>query len=418
MKRLLLILCGLALAVVPIQAQTLNTLTGGLSASAPGCTSISSSARVSLPVGPADSTGSIQIAGTFSGTLTFLASANGGQQWSSISGQPWTGGAFVTSSTSTGGWTFDVSGKTNLCAYISSYTSGSAITTVASGPARSNGVTSSVVKTQVDQYATNGSFVWTKPAGAIAVRIIAIGGGGAGGAGIASTAAGGGGGGGGSCSIRDFVASQLGSTLALVVGAGGTGGATKGAGTASTVTDTPVIVTAGFGVIGIDASSNAGGGGGGGGNVGTLAVAANGNPGTQASGGQGAGGGTGVTTGAIGGKGEYGGGGGGGGKNATAGGAGGTSECGGGGGGGGASTGTAGAGGVGGQGAAGGASQGGSAVSSGVYTLGGSGGAGGAQTTQVGGNGAAPGGGGGGGGNLAASGGNGASGSIVIITYF
>lgn len=418
MKKALLILVAMVLFAGHVSAQTLRSVTGSLSGSTTACGPVSTDAMLSLPVGPTDSAASVQLAGTFSGTVTFLASANGGQQWASISGQPWTGGVYVTSATATGGWTFDVAGKTNLCAYISSYTSGAATTTVASGPARANNVTSSVVKTQVDQYVTAGSFTWTKPTGAIAVRIIAIGAGGAGGAGIASTAAGGGGGGGGACVIRDFVGTQVGSTLALVVGAAGVGGSTKGAATASTVTDTPVIVSAGFGVLGIDASSNSGGGGGGGGSASSLAVAANGNPGTQAVGGLGAGGGTGATTGAIGGKADLGGGGGGGGLNATSAGAGGTSACGGGGGGGGASTGTAGAGGVGGQGAAGGTSQGGSATSSGTYTLGGSGGAGGAQTTQVGGTGAAPGGGGGGGGNLANSGGNGAAGAITIISFF
>ncbi len=418
MKRLISIVFGLALLQPVLHAQTLSTITANLNASTTACGPKSTTALVVINVGGTDATGTIQLAGTFSGTVTFQASDNGGQQWASIQGQPWTGGVFVTSATSTGGWTFDVSGKTNLCAYVSSYTSGNVTASVSSGPARSNLVTSSVVKTQIDQYVSNGSYTWTKPASAIGVRIVAIGAGGAGGAGFATTDAGGGGGGGGACVVRDYVASQLGATLAVVVGVGGIGGSTKAVATASKVTDTPVIIQAGFGVIGIDGSSNSGGGGGGGGSAGSLVVAANSSPGTQAVGEQGAGGGTGATTGGIGGKADWGGGGGGGGKNGTGGGAGGTSQCGGGGGGGGVATGTAGAGGVGGQGAAGGTSQGVSAVSSGVYTLGGAGGGGGGQTTQTGGNGAAPGGGGGGGGNLANSGGNGADGAVVIMSFF
>jgi hypothetical protein len=419
MKRLLLFAILLASARVG-WAQRINPVAAGLTSASTTCTA-NDCAVLNLQAG--DATAGITLAGTFSGTVTFEASA-GGQQWQALSCQPWTGGAFASTATATGGWECDVAGKTNLRARFSSYTSGTAVVSLFSGTARGNGVTSSVVKTQVDQYTSAGVYTWTKPTGAIAVQIVAIGGGGAGGAGIVSTAAGGGGGGGGGCAIVYLNPASLGATLQVTVGTGGIGGSTKAAAGDSTIVDNgtggsgKTILTAGHGVIGIDASSNSGGGGGGGGSGIGLTVAANGNPGTQGSGQVGAGGGTGATTGAIGGAADQGGGGGGGGKNATGGAAGGTSVCGGGGGGGGASTGTAGAGGVGGQGAAGGTSQGGSATSTNIFTLGGSGGAGGAQTTQTGGAGAKPGGGGGGGGNLATSGGNGADGSVVIISYF
>ena len=82
---------------------------------------------------------------------------------------------------------------------------------------------------QVDVYSTAGTFTWTKPANAKLVNIVVISGGGGGGsgrkAGVGSQASGGGGGGGGSYSLRDIAASILGSTETVVVGSGGTGGA-------------------------------------------------------------------------------------------------------------------------------------------------------------------------------------------------
>ena len=82
---------------------------------------------------------------------------------------------------------------------------------------------------QVDIYSTAGTFTWTKPANAKLVNIVVISGGGGGGsgrkAGVGSQASGGGGGGGGSYSVRDIAASILGSTETVVVGSGGTGGA-------------------------------------------------------------------------------------------------------------------------------------------------------------------------------------------------
>jgi hypothetical protein len=82
---------------------------------------------------------------------------------------------------------------------------------------------------QVDVYSTAGTFTWTKPANAKSVNVVVISGGGGGGsgrkAGVGSQASGGGGGGGGSYSLRDIAASILGSTETVVVGSGGTGGA-------------------------------------------------------------------------------------------------------------------------------------------------------------------------------------------------
>ena len=78
------------------------------------------------------------------------------------------------------------------------------------------------------QFFTAGG-TWTKPGGAKTVFSAVLGGGGGGGSGASGTSGtvqcGGGGGGGGTYTSRQFVASDLGSTVAVSVGAGGTGGA-------------------------------------------------------------------------------------------------------------------------------------------------------------------------------------------------
>jgi hypothetical protein len=101
----------------------------------------------------------------------------------------------------------------------------SGLTTALSGKA---------AQTQVDVFTTVGTNTWTKPDGAKAVTVYAIGGGSGGGSGCASnagTAAGGGAGGGGGA--RTFVtidAAFLGATETVTVGSGGTGGASRAAG--------------------------------------------------------------------------------------------------------------------------------------------------------------------------------------------
>jgi len=90
------------------------------------------------------------------------------------------------------------------------------------------------VASQIDSYTANGT--WTKPAGALLVRVIAIGAGGGGAGGGRRTNGGGayspGGGGGGARVEAIFAASALGATETVAIGAGGTGGA------AGTVADT------------------------------------------------------------------------------------------------------------------------------------------------------------------------------------
>lgn len=278
--------------------------------------------------------------------------------------------------------------------------------------------------TQVDKYAV-GSFTYTKPSGARHIRIVAIGaGGGAASGRSTATAAGGGGGGGGARADESFVASELGATLAVVVGAKGTGGAAAAGGTNggngadSTVADTDhasfVILRAGGGTGGTVLSAASTGGAGG------ATEGAN-NPAQGTNKGVGYEGGAqtaSANTHVAGNAAHLGGGGGGQGGSTETGTTGGKSSRGGGGGGGGGTTGTM-AGGAGGGAAAPAVTQGAAGIASSYTTEGGSGGSGGGTTTTGGGNGGSPGGGGGGGGSAAnGKGGDGADGTVTIFTFF
>jgi hypothetical protein len=304
------------------------------------------------------------------------------------------------------------------------------------------------------------SGTWTKPAGARTVIVEAIGGGGGGGAGAslatAVVAKGGGGGGGGGWRRGVFAASDLGATVTVTIGNGGTAGARGAAGAAggnggaggNTTFGSFLTAYGGGGGAGgaISAAVTGGGGGGGAGGAGGTGSTSGGAGGlptaaTNGAGGQGVTGSAAVSTTS---NAEYGGGGGAGiAATPVASSHGGGSIRGGGGGGAGGShsaTPTNVSGGNGGRSGAYAASGGGNVGTDGASptagangagatsAVGGSGGGGGGTTVTAstnggdGGNGGTGGGGGGGGGvgmnpGLGGNGGAGGAGYLIVYTY-
>lgn len=70
--------------------------------------------------------GGIQVSGTFSATLQFEQSQDGGVTWIAKTVYPALGGAGVTSTTAGGNWKFACGGETNVRVRCSAYTSGTA----------------------------------------------------------------------------------------------------------------------------------------------------------------------------------------------------------------------------------------------------------------------------------------------------
>ena len=119
-----------------------------------------------------------------------------------------------------------------------------------------------------------GAQEWDKPTGAKLIEVLICGGGGSGGGGAGAAAgsvrAGGAGGGGGFCAHQTFLASIMGSSATVTIGAGGASkaGGTSGAGTAGVQGSTSTFDTflsAPGGAGGYSGTAGAGGGGGGGG---------------------------------------------------------------------------------------------------------------------------------------------------------
>lgn len=91
-----------------------------------------------LTLDPTASTATLVTGGTFVATQAFEATSGNGSQWTAIVGIPFTAGAAVSTSTATGGWTFDVAGKAAIRVRPSAYTSGTMVVSLGQSAAKAN----------------------------------------------------------------------------------------------------------------------------------------------------------------------------------------------------------------------------------------------------------------------------------------
>lgn len=128
MKKLifaLLLICG-----VPALAQQ---VTGNLTASTTDCTVAAACLMQNL--GSTAGAASITLSGTWSATVQFEATGNNDANYQAISCVPTNSTVTATSSTTTGTWTCNVAGLTNIRVRVSSYSSGTVAVTMNKSPA-------------------------------------------------------------------------------------------------------------------------------------------------------------------------------------------------------------------------------------------------------------------------------------------
>ena len=128
MKRLTLLLL---LLLIPFTAAAQNlTTSGSISVQAAACSTGASSGYVWYQLPSKAATVGLTLAGTWTGTVGFVASVDG-VNWASILGTPLAGGTAVSSATGNGTWTIAAGGLTYVCAYSSTYTTGPVAVTMA-----------------------------------------------------------------------------------------------------------------------------------------------------------------------------------------------------------------------------------------------------------------------------------------------
>ena len=138
----------LALALLSPPALAYNCPAG------PSCTAAvtDNAGTVALQIPSGSGTVVIQITGTFSGTLEFEQSADGGATYVAASGTPQPSGSAATNTTTTGTWRFVASGMTNFRVRASAFASGQARITIqaSSGSAASGASGGSSIPNPLD----------------------------------------------------------------------------------------------------------------------------------------------------------------------------------------------------------------------------------------------------------------------------
>lgn len=131
MRRILFAIAFVCVATASY-AQNNNEVSGTITAAATACTLTPSAGCVSLPIGNNTGAVTVNISGTFSGTLLFEA-ANDNSTFGAIQGVSTSAGTGATSATSAGTWQFAVSGMNVLHVRGTPFASGSAVVSIRAG---------------------------------------------------------------------------------------------------------------------------------------------------------------------------------------------------------------------------------------------------------------------------------------------
>jgi len=121
MKRLAIVLF---LLTVPMWAASSQLTTSGSSCTATGVTCLI------VPLSQDKGAAGMTISGTWTGTITFEGSADGGTSWTAIDAWPLGSRTAVTTATAVGQWQVNVAGLTTIRMRASATITGTAIVTI------------------------------------------------------------------------------------------------------------------------------------------------------------------------------------------------------------------------------------------------------------------------------------------------
>jgi len=148
MKRRLLLCLAMGLLAAPVMAQPLDSasITGG------GSDCSVSIRCLTIPLPTQTISTAVAITGTFSATLQFEGSADGGVTWFSVLAIKMSDGSSATSTTATGLWSIANGGLTHVRVRCSAYTSGTANVTAVRGYATAKWLTPFLAAVYADTF--------------------------------------------------------------------------------------------------------------------------------------------------------------------------------------------------------------------------------------------------------------------------